>query len=40
VGNDFKDPRHAIRVAFAGQLPVWVKGAVREGYLIVATPAF
>jgi hypothetical protein len=36
VGNDVKDPRHAILVAFAGQLPVWVKGNVHEGDLIVA----
>ncbi|MBK8576389.1 MAG: hypothetical protein IPN90_12170 [Elusimicrobia bacterium] len=36
VGNDVKDPRHSILVAFAGQLPVWVKGKVNEGDLIVA----
>ncbi|MBL8022652.1 MAG: hypothetical protein JNK54_00015 [Elusimicrobia bacterium] len=38
VGNDVKDPAHAMLVAFAGQLPVLVKGNVQEGDLIVANP--
>jgi hypothetical protein len=36
IGNDVKDPQHAILVAFAGQLPVLVRGVVHEGDLIVA----
>jgi hypothetical protein len=36
VGNDIKDPAHAVIVAFAGQLPVLVRGQVREGDLIIA----
>ena len=36
IGNDVKDASQAILVAFAGQLPVLVKGAVREGDLILA----
>jgi hypothetical protein len=36
VGNDTKDPKHSILVAFAGQLPVLVRGVVHEGDLIVA----
>ncbi|MBC7420544.1 MAG: hypothetical protein H7328_07435 [Bdellovibrio sp.] len=36
VGNDTKDPKHAILVAFAGQLPVLVRGVVHKGDLIVA----
>ncbi|WP_409477715.1 beta strand repeat-containing protein [Pseudobdellovibrio sp. HCB154] len=36
IGNDVKDPNHAILVAFAGQLPVLVRGVAREGDLIVA----
>ena len=36
VGNDIKDPEHAILIAFAGQLQVRVRGVVRVGDLIVA----
>lgn len=36
IGNDVKDPNHAILVAFAGQLPVLVRGVAHEGDLIVA----
>jgi hypothetical protein len=36
VGNDTKDPEHSVLVAFAGQLPVLVRGIVHEGDLIVA----
>jgi hypothetical protein len=36
VGNDSKDPKHSILVAFAGQLPVLVRGVVHEGDLIIA----
>ena len=36
VGNDTRDPHHAILVAFAGQLPVLVRGVVHEGDLIIA----
>ncbi len=36
IGNDTKDPANAILVAFAGQLPVWVRGPTSEGDLIVA----
>jgi hypothetical protein len=36
VGNDIKEPGHGMLVAFAGQLPVLVRGKVHEGDLIVA----
>jgi hypothetical protein len=36
VGNDVKDASRSILVAFAGQLPVFVKGIVHEGDIIVA----
>jgi hypothetical protein len=36
VGNDVREPEHSILVAFAGQLPVLVRGVVHEGDLIVA----
>jgi hypothetical protein len=36
VGNDSKNPEKSILVAFAGQLPVLVRGVVNEGDLIVA----
>ncbi len=36
IGNDTKDPEHSILIAFAGQLPVLVRGVVNEGDLIVA----
>ena len=36
VGNDTRDMSHAILVAFAGQLPVFVRGLVHEGDLIIA----
>jgi hypothetical protein len=36
VGNDNRGPENSILVAFAGQLPVLVRGVVHEGDLIVA----
>ena len=36
VGNDVRDAEHSILVAFAGQLPVRVRGVVHEGDLIIA----
>ena len=36
IGNDIKDASRAILVAFAGQLPVRVRGVVHEGDLIIA----
>ena len=36
IGNDVRDSEHSILVAFAGQLPVLVRGLVHEGDLIIA----